>query len=204
MANVLLIEETERVRYVRHDFVKYELEAIVKILLKGYVDTGYFPVILRKAFVLYTLFGEVDVDDLLSSFFLYLSNDEANMLKSLLPEESSIYNFSSDEFYEFLEEFKGQSLVTKSNIKGELAEILGQGLIQKPHIMTACWKPMFNLLRKEYNFNCKSHVFWYYVKVTPSNKSKSNPKEDLVKETLMYFKRYIKGSCCQSHFLHQN
>ena len=56
---------------------------------------------------------------------------------------------------------------------------------------------MFNLLREEYHFNCESHVFSFYVKVTPSNKKilqllKSNPKEDLEKETLMYFKRYIK------------
>ena len=55
---------------------------------------------------------------------------------------------------------------------------------------------MFNLLREELHFNCKSHVFSYYDKVTPSNKKilqilKSNPKEDLEKDTLMYFKRYI-------------
>ena len=63
---------------------------------------------------------------------------------------------------------------------------------------TACWKPIFNLLREEYHFNCKSHVFSYYDKVTPSNKKitqllKSSPKEDLENETLMHFKRYIKG-----------
>ena len=74
-------------------------------------------VIFSKAFVLDTLFKEVDVDDLLSSFFLYLSNDEANMLKSLLAEELGNHDFSSDEFYEFLEQFKVWSLVTKSNIK---------------------------------------------------------------------------------------
>ena len=56
---------------------------------------------------------------------------------------------------------------------------------------------MFNLLREEYHFNCKPHVFSYYDKVTPFNKKilqllKSNPKEDLEKETLMYFQRYIK------------
>ena len=58
---------------MRHDLFKYEWEAIGKILLKGYIDAGYFPVIFSKAFVLYTLFGEVGVDDLLSSlFFIYL------------------------------------------------------------------------------------------------------------------------------------
>ena len=51
---------------------------------KGYIDTGYLPVILSTDFVLYTLFGEVGVNNLLSSHFLYLSNDEANMLKGLL------------------------------------------------------------------------------------------------------------------------
>ena len=65
MVNSLLIEETERVPNVRHDLFKYEWEAIGKTLLKGYIGTGYFPIILIKAFVLYTLFGEVGVGDLL-------------------------------------------------------------------------------------------------------------------------------------------
>ena len=55
-ANSLLIGETERVPYVRHDLFKYEWETIGKMLLKGYIDTGDFSVILRRAFVLYTLF----------------------------------------------------------------------------------------------------------------------------------------------------
>ena len=64
--------------------------------------------------------------------------------------------------------------------------------------MTASWKPIFSLLREEYHFNCKSYVFLYYGKVTPSNKKimqllKSNTKEDLEKETLMYFKQYVHG-----------
>ena len=66
------------------------------------------------------------MDDLSSSFFLYLSNDEANMLKSLLAEELGIHNFSSDEFYKFHEQFKVRSLVTKSNIKEKLAEVARQ------------------------------------------------------------------------------
>ena len=48
------------------------------------------------------------------------------MLKSLLAEELGIHNFSSDEFYKFLEQFKERSLVTKSNIKEKLAEVARQ------------------------------------------------------------------------------
>ena len=83
-------------------------------------------VIFSKVFVLHTLFKEVGVNDLSSSFFLYLSNDEANMLKSLLSEELGIHNFSSDEFYRFLEQFKVRPLVTKSKIKEKLAEVARQ------------------------------------------------------------------------------
>ena len=78
------------------------------------------------------------MDDLLSSRFLYLSNDEANMFKGVLTEESGIDDFSINEFYEFHEQFKVQSLVAKSNIKEKLAEVSRQELIQKPYIMTAC------------------------------------------------------------------
>ena len=91
------------------------------------------------------------------------------MLKGLLVGESSLDDFSGDELFGFLEQIKVLSLVTKSNIKEKLAEIARQGLIQKPHIMTACWKPIFNLLREEYHSNCKSHVVSYYDKVTRSN-----------------------------------
>ena len=72
-ANSLLIGKPERVPYVRHDLFKYGCEAIGKILLKGYIDTGYFPVILSKAFVLYTLFAEVGVMTCYHRFFfIYL------------------------------------------------------------------------------------------------------------------------------------
>ena len=64
--------------------------------------------------------------------------------------------------------------------------------------MTGGWKPIFSLLREEYHFNCKSHVFLYYGKVTLSDEKimqlfKSNTKEDLENETLMYFQRYVHG-----------
>ena len=72
---------------------------------------------MSKAFIQYTLFREGGVDDLLSSLFIYLSNEEVNMMKSLIAEESVADDFSSDEFYEVLEQFKAQSLVKKSNAK---------------------------------------------------------------------------------------
>ena len=65
---------------------------------------------------------------------------------------------------------------------------------------------MFDLLQEEHHFNCKSHGFSYYDKVTPFSEKilqllKSNPKGDLEKETLMYFKRDIKGLDSPSWFI---
>ena len=94
-AHSLLIGETEQVPYVQHKLFNYEWEAIGNILFKAYVDTGCFLVNLSKAFVLYALFGEVGVDDLLL-LFLSSYNDEANMLRAIIAEESSINDFSSE------------------------------------------------------------------------------------------------------------
>ena len=60
------------------------------------------------------------------------------MFKGVLTEESGIDDFSIDEFYEFLEQFKVRSLVAKSNFKEKLAEVSRQELIQTQYIMIAC------------------------------------------------------------------
>ena len=67
-----LISVQERVPFVLHDMYKAEWRAIGKIILKGFLDTGYFPIVLSKAFVYYCLFGEVSDVELLSSFFKLL------------------------------------------------------------------------------------------------------------------------------------
>ena len=87
---------------MRLDLFKYEWEIIGKILLKDYIDTGYFLVILSKAFVLYTSFGEAGADDLLSSLFTYLPNDEANMLKGYMPKSQVLIIFHMTSFMNFL------------------------------------------------------------------------------------------------------
>ncbi|XP_057309778.1 uncharacterized protein LOC130647812 [Hydractinia symbiolongicarpus] len=76
VSDSLFIGEKERVPYVRHDLYKAEWEAIGKIILKGYVDTQYFPILISKAFLEFCLFGEVSNEVLLESFSNYLSEDE--------------------------------------------------------------------------------------------------------------------------------
>ena len=45
---------------MRHDSFKNGWKAISDILMKGYYDMGYFPVMISKAFLVYSIYGKVD------------------------------------------------------------------------------------------------------------------------------------------------
>ena len=49
------IGEKERVPFARHDLFKNEWKAISDILMKDYRDVGYFPVMISKAFLVYSI-----------------------------------------------------------------------------------------------------------------------------------------------------
>ena len=65
----LCVGERERPPFVRHDIYINELNSIAKILMKGFMNTKYFPLQLCKAFIIYVLFGEVNNDCFITSFF---------------------------------------------------------------------------------------------------------------------------------------
>ena len=124
VATCCLIGETEHVPFVRHDLYKQEWEAVGKILVQGYKDTSYFPLILSKAFICYTLFDNVPEEILLQRFFLYLPKDEADLLKQ------SISDFDdTDELYDVLERFNCRKRVNSSNIRDVVIELARQELI---------------------------------------------------------------------------
>ena len=74
--------ERGRVPSIRHDFQSDNWTAIGRIIVKGYEDLGYFPMMLSKAFVISTMFGEKAVSDdiLLHSFKQYLSKSEEQVV----------------------------------------------------------------------------------------------------------------------------
>ena len=68
----LLIGENERVPFIRHDYSRYDWEAIARVLLKGYRMCQYLPLLVSKTFMSYVLFGESSISDpsiLTHSFF---------------------------------------------------------------------------------------------------------------------------------------
>ena len=195
-ANSLLIGENERVPFVRHDLFITEWEVIGKIIVKGFLDTKFFPVCLSKSFILFVLFQEVDSDDLIASILQYLSKDEKEMVEKALNDQN--FEFQSEEFFEFLEQFRVRSLVNAENIKEIISEIARQELVQKPHIMASSWKTHFESLKRTEEFSCKSAVKQFFEKVMPSSKKlikliSALPKDEGERDALSYFKRYIRG-----------
>ena len=86
--NSLTVGTQEKVPAIRHDYQRAEWEAIARILMYGYIKERYFPLPLSRAFIALCLFGEESMtsDFLLSSFKLYISEDERETLQKCLEE----------------------------------------------------------------------------------------------------------------------
>ena len=109
--------EKERVPFVRHDLFKNEWKAISDILMKDYYDVGYFPVMISKAFLVYSIYGEVDEETSVDSFLNYICRDERETLQNVLATDAKESIFESEDFPDILDWFKRRSKVTKSNAR---------------------------------------------------------------------------------------
>ena len=58
----------QRVPFIQHDLYIPEWVVTGWILIKGYLDFGYFPIILSYCFVHYCLYGEVDEKESMKGF----------------------------------------------------------------------------------------------------------------------------------------
>ena len=158
----------------------------------------YFPTILCRAFLHFCLFGEVTDDMLLSSFLKYLSNDESCLVSKAL-DNNECKVIDTEEFTELLEQFKCRTLVTEENVKTVIIEIARQELVQKTHIMAASWQKPFNDLRNEINFSSLENISTFYDSMEPSAKKVVGlfkdicPSTDAERDSLSFFKRYIRG-----------
>eukprot|EP00794_Sanderia_malayensis_P020900 gene20900-22951_t len=76
-----------------------EWEAVGRILLFGYREYKYFPMILASAFTCFVLFSDVPEDMLLQSFYLHLAPDERVALKAGIDD---FENCDQEEFFDVL------------------------------------------------------------------------------------------------------
>ena len=109
--NSLTVGAQEKVPAIRHDYQRAEWQGIARILMYGCIKKRYFPLPLSQAFVALCLFGEESTtsDFLLSSFCLYISEDESETLLNCLEESFD----DDDDVFDFLSNYKCYQNPTK-------------------------------------------------------------------------------------------
>ncbi|XP_057296222.1 uncharacterized protein LOC130625171 [Hydractinia symbiolongicarpus] len=197
--NAYLYGEQERVPQVRHDLYKQEWRAIGMIILKGYVDTGYFSISLSRAFLCFCLFGEVPEELLISSFLKYLSSDESQLVTKAIGKNEGENVIHSDEFAEILEQFKCKTVVTESNVKTVIIELARQELVQKSHIIASSWEIAFSELKKKPEFSSMENIVKFYERLEPTTKKvvalfkNVHTSSSAEQDSFNYLKRYVRG-----------
>eukprot|EP00112_Aurelia_sp_Birch-Aquarium-sp1_P026041 Seg8990.2 transcript_id=Seg8990.2/GoldUCD/mRNA.D3Y31 product="hypothetical protein" protein_id=Seg8990.2/GoldUCD/D3Y31 len=191
----LMVGESERVPFIRHDMNLSKWEAIGRILLKGYIDAGYWPLKMSYIFIAVFLFGEniLTEDTMLSSFKKYLSQSEAKLVEGLINEGVDV---QEEEVQDFLSVFECKRLATTGNIKSILIEIGHKELVQKPQYIAKCWQVTKSKLKSV--IGTLESLYEIYEKIKPSTNRvtallKTDTSSQAHLEIFGYLKRYIKG-----------
>lgn len=134
--------------------------------MKGYIDTGYFPIMLCKAFIISCPFGGVVNKGLLDSFSNFVSISDAILMETALStNDQSIY--TDDEFSELMERFDCRSYLPI------FVELARQELVRKPFLMVSTWRDILSLLKANGNFQSIISLRKFYEKVEPTNTKSS-------------------------------
>lgn len=109
-----------------------EWKAVGRILAKGFLDQGYFPLRLAPAFTTALIFGEHAVcnDILFESFLLYLSQCERDLIATSLQED--IDSATQDELLDLLDRLGVKMVPSRENLKGVLLQVAHKQIIQEP------------------------------------------------------------------------
>lgn len=194
--NTCTIGERERVPALRHDFQLSEWTAIAGILVKGFWDLGYFPIMLSKAFLVGVIFGESQIAEeiLLSSFNRYLAQDEETVVRQALLESDF-----SDEFIDLLDRFECRKIPTTENVKSLILEIAHKEIVQKTlcgRLLERCLANRFS--RQQIVIDRGTHKL--FDTIEPTNKKvlsminhTTAPMSSGEQETIKYLKRFVRG-----------
>ena len=204
--------ERGRVPFLRHDFQIEEWTAVARIIVRGYLDLGYFPVTLSHAFVIFAMFGEKAVSDdiLLRSFKQYLAPIDEQLICRALTiyvNESEEDNDDSkddgedddgdkDDLIDLLDRFGCRRLPTKDNIHGLIMEIAHKEIIQKAQYVADCWECIF---KSELGIlSSVEKVGGLYASLEPTTKKvlamlEALPETNAERSALGYLKRFIRG-----------
>lgn len=192
--------EAERVPVIRHDYKESEWEAIGRILVKGYLEVGYFPVMLSKVFIHSIMFDAKQIPNemLLASFIGYVSKDERELLEAILGDKDLVQSEEKD-FMDFLENFGARRVPGKAERREIILEIAHKELIQRAQFVIDNWKkPMQLGLGSMPCFTSIQDITMLYESSLPTVKRVLNlitaePQTNAERDVLSYLKRFIRG-----------
>mgnify|MGYP001794375031 CR=1 FL=1 len=190
--------ERERVPFLRHDFQSDEWKAVARIIVKGFLDLGYFPAMLSKGFVISSMFGEKAVSDdiLLQSFSKYLAPLDEQVLSRWQSNEEWNPEDDRDELIDLLDRYDCRKLPTKQNINGLTLEVAHKEVIQKAQYIADCWedilKPALGQLLSV------DKILALYKTLEATNKKvlkmlDANPVTNSERSALEFLKRYVRA-----------
>ena len=189
--------EAERVPNLRHDFQSAEWKAIARVIVKRYLDLGYFPYMLSKAFMASAFFNESAVSEnvLLHSFKHYVAKDEMELIDSVLQGE----NLEDEELLDLLDRFGCRKLPTKENVRWLFLEIAHKELIQKAQYVADSWRGILQVVihqRKE--ALTVEGLCALYNLVEPTNRKvlqlvNATPESNSERAAVDFLKRYVRG-----------
>ncbi|KAK0151962.1 hypothetical protein N1851_006661 [Merluccius polli] len=109
-----------------------EWRAVGRILAKGFLDQGYFPLRLAPAYTTALLFGEhaVPTDMLFESLQYYLSQSERDLIATALQED--LDKDAQEDFLDMLDRLGVKAIPKRENIKATLIQVAHKQIIQEP------------------------------------------------------------------------
>ncbi|XP_013390436.1 uncharacterized protein LOC106158870 [Lingula anatina] len=190
--------EYERVPLLSPKYGQDEWKAVGRILLKGYIDCGVYPLQLSLAFSVAVIFGErsVSSDMLLQSFRMYLPEADRKVVDKALCGEV-LDEDEQDDLLDLLSRVGCNSIPKKEHMRNTVLRMAHKELIQEPKYAldamaeTVCGQlqmlfPDVQKLRLMYeNKTPTARKVINLLNCTPANKEQS--------DAFGYLKQFIKG-----------
>ena len=189
----------EKVPCLRHDYQKPQWQSVARVVVAGFRQEKYFPIMLSRAFIASCLFGEelFPTECHLDSFYNYIAKCECDTLQKCLADEECDPSEDED-VMEVLSVYKCFRVVTKENLEHIVKELAHQELIQRPRYICNSWAPIMSGLKDFTQFQTVANLMQLYEDSRPSPKKvvklfSVKPSNEAERECVGHLKRFVKS-----------
>ena len=142
--NSCCLGQVEKVPTIRHDFTD-EWTCAARVLVKGYMELGYLPVMLSHVF-LHKVLSDDDLDQksMLASYLNYIPTGDAKTIREVIDSPDEIDDELAEELLDSLSDLKARRIVVKPSLVKELVlELSHVALVQEPAFIANAWRDVF-------------------------------------------------------------